>query len=199
MTVQRNYVLGIIDEEHIRDVNDIILSYSSVTQQSTSHMYFAKQPVDSKHPCMDVTFFQLEDENIALLRKKITRLVHELDNLDVDYVLRDDETGRMLVIVDFGGKLILKFDKMDSIKEGTFEKINDLKQLKTEFGYTKGFVPNFRPVEGKPIKGMYVNPEIIFLISDSSENLAKLQELLSQKIHEIDSDFELEFKPFNFI
>lgn len=198
MVVKRNYVLGIINEESIRDINDIILSYSSVTQQSTSHMYFAKQPVDSNNFNMDVTFFQLEDENISLVRKKLTKLIHELDNLNTDYVLRDDETGRMLVIVDFGGKLIIKFDNIDIIKEGTFERINELKQLKTDFGYTKGFVPNFRPVEGKPVKDLFINPEIIYLISDSSENLSKLVDYISKKVKELDSEFAFEFKPFKF-
>lgn len=199
MAVQRNYVLGIINEESIMDVNDIILSYSSITKQSTSHMYFAKQPVDLTNLNMDVTFFQLEAENIALLRKKITNLIHELDKLNTDYVLRDDETGKMLVIVDFGGRLILNFDKIETINEGTFERINDLKKLKTEYGYTRGFVPNFRPVEGKSIQGLQVNPEIIFLISDSSENLSKLVDLVSEKVMDVDAGFELEFRPFNFV
>lgn len=198
MVVKRNYVLGIINEESIRDINDIILSHSSVTKQSTSFLYFAKQPVDRNNIFMDVTFFQLEAENISLLRKKITMLIHELDKLDTDYVLRDDETGHMLVIVDFGGKLILNFDDIKIIKEGTFEKINDLKQLKTDYGYTKGFVPNFRPVEGKPIRGLKINPEIIYLISDSSENLSKLIEIVSEKVRDIDSDFNIDFKPFEF-
>lgn len=198
MVVQRNYVLGIINDESIRDINDIILSYSSVTQQSTSHMYFAKQPVDNNKFNMDVTFFQLEDENISLLRKKLTNLVHELDKLDTDYVLRDEESGRMLVIVDYGGKLIIKFDNVDIIKEGTFDRINELKQLKTDFGYTKGFVPNFRPVEGKSIKGILINPEIIYIISHSTEELSKMIDYVSEKIKETDSNLTVEFKPFNF-
>ena len=198
MVVKRNYVLGIINEESIREINDIILSYSSVTQQSTSHMYFAKQPVDNNKFNMDVTFFQLEDENISLLRKKTTELIHELDKLDTDYVLRDGETGRMLVIVDFGGKLIINFENVETIKEGTFEKINELKQLKTDYGYTKGFVPNFRPVEGKSIRGLHINPEIIFLISDSTENLSKLIDCVSEEIAKTDPDLSVEFKPFNF-
>ena len=198
MVVQRNYVIGIINDESIRDINDIVLSYSRVTQQSTSHMYFAKQPVDNNKMNMDVTFFQLEDENISRLRKKLTNLIHELDKLNTDYVLRDDESGRMLVIVDYGGKLIIKFDNVDIIKEGTFDRINELKQLKTDFGYTKGFVPNFRPVEGKSVKGMLINPEIIYLISHSTEDLSKLIDFVSEEIRKIDPNLTAEFKPFNF-
>ena len=54
----------------------------------------------------------------------------------------------------------------------------------------------FRPLEGQSIKDLEINPEIIYLISDSSENLLKLRDYVSQKVLEVNSDFELDFKHF---
>lgn len=57
----------------------------------------------------------------------------------------------MLSVVEFGGTLYVKFDKTKIIKNGTFKQIDDLKQIKTDLGYTRGFKPNFRPLEGMPV------------------------------------------------
>ena len=65
-----------------------------------------------------------------------------------------------------------------------------LKQSKTEFGYCKGYKPDFRPIESKLIKNVKVEPEKIYLFSDSRENLSKLTDHLSEKIMEIDSNLE---------
>lgn len=196
MAIQRNYVVGIINHEKIKDVNKVIFSYSNVTQESTSHMYFAKQPVNPEKYVPDATFFQLEAENEDSLNKKVNDLIGDLDNLDEDYVLKDEESGKLLSVVEFGGKLYVKFDNLKTIKKGTFKQIDDLKQIKTEFGYSRGFKPDFRPLEEIPIENLEVNPEIIYLISDSSENLSKFKEHVSKKVMEIDSNFELDFTHF---
>lgn len=196
MSIKRNYVVGIIKDEDIDKVNEIIFQYAAVSKESSSHMYFVKQPINPNHIVFDVTFFQLQSKNENELNEKLNNLIKDLDSLNTDYVLRDEQSGELLVIVDFGGKLIVKFDKLETIHNGTFKKIDGLKALKTDIGYSKGFKPNFRPIEGNSIENMEVNPEIIYTISDSEENLSKLNEYISRKVLEIDSDFELEFVRF---
>lgn len=196
MVVQRNYVIGIIDYEKIHEVNDIVRSYSNITQESTSHMYFVKQPVNPNKYVPDTTFFQLEAENESSLDKKVDDLINALDELTLNYVLKDEESGKLLSVVEHGGKLIIKFDKLHRLDDGIFKQIDDLKQSRTDLGFCRGFKPDFRPIEGRSIEDVAVNPEIIYLISDSPENLSKFTDYISDKIMEINPNFELEFKHF---
>lgn len=199
MVIQRNYIIGIIDHDKIPEVNEVISSYSEVTMESSANLYYARQPVNLGEDVLDATFFQLEAENENSLDKKIEDLFRDLDKLTGDYVIKDEESGKLLSVVDHGGKLLVKFDKLKIIKKGTFKQIDDLKQFKSDFGYTRGFNPSFRPIEERPIENIDVNPEVIYAISDSSENLSKFTEELSKKVMEIDSNFEVEFIPFKLV
>lgn len=196
MEVQRNYVIGIINHEKINEANRIIFSYSDATLESTSYMYFAKPPVDFYRHIRDTTFFKLKAKNESSLNKKLNSLIKELDALNADYVLKDEGSGNLLSVVEFGGKLIVKLDNLKIIPKGTFKQIDGLKHLKTDFGYTRGFKSGFRPIEGMSIENLKADNEIIYLISDSSENLSKFREFVSEKVIEIDSRFELEFVSF---
>lgn len=196
MVVQRNYVIGIIDYDKIYEVNDVIRSFSDVTQESTSYMYFVKQPVNPNNYVPDTTFFQLEAENESALDKKVDDLIEALDEWTQNYVLKDEESGKLLSVVEHGGTLIVKFDNISRLDEGIFKQIDDLKQTKMNLGFCRGFKPDFRPIEGRSTEGLEINPEIIYLISDSSENLSKFTEYMSDKFMQINPNFILEFKHF---
>lgn len=196
MSVKRNYIVGIINDENIDKVDNVISKYANVSKESSSHMYFQKQPIDQNNISQDVIFFQLVSENQESLNEKVKELINDLDSLKTDYVLRDDETGELLVTVKYGGQVAITFDNMKTLPKGTFEKIDELKSLSTEYGYCKGFKPNFRPIEGNPIDGLKFKPEIIYITADSKENLLKLSEYLSEKTKEINPDLETEFTIF---
>lgn len=196
MSIKRNYILGIINDKTILEFEGVISRYASMSRASSSHMYFSKQPIDSGEISQDVIFFQIESENESKLDKKVKDLISELNELEGDYVLRDDETGEMLVTVRYGGQIAIKFDNLKTLKKGTFEKIDELKTFNADFGYCKGFKPNFRPIEGNSIEDLNVNPEVIYITADSSENLLKLRDFLTSKVKEIDSGLEVEFTWF---
>lgn len=196
MSSKRNFLIGIMDDTKICEVNHILEKYATMTWEYPSYMFFSKQPIDDKHNVNDITLFQLEAENESILDEQLDEIITELNALNGDYVLCDDDTKEMIVAIDHLGKLIIRFDNVKMIPKGTFEKINQLKHLKTEFGYCKGFKPKFRPIEGNSIENLDVNPEIIYLISDCEENLLKLKDHVSEKVLEIDSDFVLDFKIF---
>ena len=196
MSIKRNYILGVINDKYILKVEDIIAKFAMVSEASSSHMYFARQPVDVSKISQDVIFFQLESESKSMLDKKVEGLIEDLNELNVDYVLRDDETGELLVTVRYGGQIAIKFDNLKSIDKGTFAKIDELKSFRTDYGYCRGFKPNFRPIEGNPIGDLKINPEVIYITADSSENLLRLRDELTEMVKEINSDFEVEFTWF---
>ena len=145
----------------------------------------------------DMTFFKLEAEDESSLDEKFKELANEIDQIISNYAIRDENTGELLVYLKFVGELSIKFDNMNFIKEGTYEKIDELKNLKSEFGICRGYKPNFRLMEGQHHENLNNKPEGIYLLCRSQENLMQLKELLSEKIMEIDSDLVIEFTQFN--
>ena len=196
MSIKRNYILVIINDNAIPEFEGTVSRYASMSRESSSHMYFSRQPVDSSDISQDVIFFQLESENKSELEGKVKSLISDLNELKGDYVLRDDETGELLVTVRYGGQIAIKFDNLKIIKKGTFEKIDELKSFKTDFGYCKGFKPNFRPIEGNSVENLNVEPEIIYITASSSENLMKLRDLLTDEVKKIDAGLEVDFNWF---
>lgn len=196
MSVNQNFILGVINDSKVSEVNNIISQYAVDAKDTTSYMYFAKQPIDSKNILNDVIFFHMKAENERILNKQVKNLIRELDGLKIDYVLRDNDTGEFLVTVKYGAQVAIKFDHVKFLKQGTFKKIDELKFIKTEFGYCKGFKPNFRPLEGKSTDDIKILPEIIYITSDSEENLLKLRDYIFQKALEIEPDLETEFTWF---
>ena len=197
MVIKKNYAITNLETETIHEVNKIIRKYASITLQSSSHTYFDMEPTNYNEVIEDMTFFQLEAEDETALDEKFKELAKEIDQLISNYAIRDEDTGELLVYLKFVGELCIKFDNISVIKEGTYKKIDELKNLKTEFGICRGYKPNFRVMEGQHIENMNNKPEGIYLLCRSQENLMKLKELLSEKIMEIDSDLEIDFTQFN--
>lgn len=196
MSVKRNFVIGIFDEKSTPRFESIVSRYASQYSLSSSHMYFAKQPIDSNEFSDDVIFFNMESENESVFEKKVNDLIGELNGLDVDYILGPDHPGKLLVTLDCGGQITVKFDNLKTLEKGTFKKIDELKILRTDFGYCKGFKPNFRPIEGNSTENFEIEPEIIYIVSDTEENLFKLRDYVTDRVMEINPDFEVEFTLF---
>lgn len=196
MSIKKNYAITNLETEKIPDVNSIILKYATITLSSSSHVYFNMEPINNE-VIDDMTFFQLEAEDEACLDEKFKELTNEIDLVIKNYAIRDENTGELLVYLKFVGEISIKFDNMKFIKEGTYEKIDALKNLKSEFGICRGYKPNFRVMEGQHYENINNKPEGIYLLCHSQENLMQLKELLSEKIMKIDPDLVIDFTQFN--
>ena len=197
MAVKKNYAITNLETEKIPDVNIIIRKYATVSFRSSSHIYFDMEPIDSNEIIKDMTFFQLQSEDEKELDEKFKELNNEINQLITNYAIRDEDTGDLLVYLKFVGEISIKFDNLSLIKEGTYKKIDELKNLKTEFGICRGYKPNFRPMEGKVIENINNKSEGIYLLCNSQENLMKLKELLFEKIRKIDPDIDVGFTQFS--
>lgn len=196
MSVRRKYTLGVINDEYAAQFESIVSKYATRSTESSSHMYFGRQPINSDEFSQDVLFFQLEGESESMLDKKVNDLIGELNEFDADYVLGDDETGELLVTVSYGGQIVIKFDNVDFIEKGTFKKIDELKVLRTDYGYCRGYKPIFRPIEGNHVDSKNLQPEVIYILANSGENLLKLRDFLTEKVKAINPDFKVEFTWF---
>ena len=189
MSVKKKFSLAIVDVEKIEEVNKVIIKHAFNVQQYSTYLYFNLNPIRPDDVYMDITLFQLNSEDESSLNKKLNDLIEEIDQLNTEYAI---EIEHVLA-------LNIKFDNVKRITKGTYEKIDAINFFKTEFGICKSYNPNFRPIENDSIENKEVRPETIYLFSDSAENLSKLKDLISEKIMEIDPDFEIESGPFIFI
>ena len=126
-------------------------------------------------------------------------LIKELGELCYYVTFKDYETKEVIRCV---GKVNISFDKVDFVKIGTFEKLDKIKQLKTEFGYCKSYDVTSKGIKGpRPIEGMSAKNmgfvEVIILVSNSLDNLVKLDLLVENKVLEIDSKLEVDFEMFD--
>ena len=199
MPIKKKFSLAIVDVERIEEINKIVIKHAINVQQYSSYLYFNLNPIHAEDVCMDITFFQLNAENESSLNKDLNQLIEELDQLNTNYAIRDENTHEMLVEIEHVVALNIKFDNLEYVKEGTYEKIDAINYLKTEFGVCKSYNPNFRPIVNTPIGDKEVRPETIYLFADTAEDLSKLKVLIGKKVMEIDPDFEIEFAPFKFI
>jgi len=198
MSVKKKFSLAIVDVEKIEEVNKVIIKHAFNVQQYSTYLYFNLNPIRPDDVYMDITLFQLNSEDESSLNKKLNDLIEEIDQLNTEYAIRDEDTHEMIVEIEHVLALNIKFDNVKRITKGTYEKIDAINFFKTEFGICKSYNPNFRPIENDSIENKEVRPETIYLFSDSAENLSKLKDLISEKIMEIDPDFEIESGPFIF-
>ena len=63
MSIKRNFAVTVLDSEKISSVIEVIIKYARITMQSSSHIYFNTQPVNSSEIVQDITFFQIESED----------------------------------------------------------------------------------------------------------------------------------------
>ncbi len=199
MSIEKRFSLAIVDVERIDEINKVVLNYASVLKQYSTFFYFNLNPISAEDVSMDLTFFKLEEENESALDNKLNDLIEALNQLNTGFAIRNEDDHEMVVAIEHVIALDIKFDNVKFLKEGTYEKIDEINHLKTEFGICKNYNPNFRPLEDKSIEGADIKPETVYLFSDSAENLSKLREIVSEKIMEINPDFEIESKPFRFI
>ena len=194
MPISKNFLIMIVDVDKIPDINEIIFKYSVSSSQSSIQEHDNVPYLNINDIFPDITFFKMVSENEAEMDNQISDMIEELNQVGAYYSLKNEDTGELLVSINSVGELNIKFDKIKLIPEGTYEKIDELKYLKTEFCSCRGYKPKFRPVEGNPIENMDINPEPIYMFCDSREDLLKLKDHLFEKAMEINHDFKLEFK-----
>ncbi len=196
MTIKNKFSLIIMDTEKISQFNQIILKHANTIRQASSNVLFNTYPIDMGNIVQDLTYFNIEAEDEKGLEENLNNLIEELNQMNCDYCLVNEDTREFIEYVQFVGSVDIKFDNLTEIPKGTYKKIDELKYLKTEFGYCKGYMPTFRPLEGKPINNKEIKDEHIYVFSNSDENMAKLREVICKKIMEINADLIVEHRQF---
>ena len=197
MAITKKFSLVILDLERISDINKILVEYADSTTHGSSHVLFDIDSINTFDTTLDLSFFRICGENEKEIKDKLNQLIDKLNQLDTDYGIMDNETEEMFTTITCAGAFDIKFDNLKVIPEGTYEKIDALKNIKTEFGYCKGYKPAFRAVESKDISDIDVPLETIYYLSRTAEEYAKLKEYLTEKIMEINPDLIIEYGEYD--
>lgn len=196
MTIKNKFSVIIMDTEKISEFNQIILKHADAIRQSSSNVLFKTYPIDMGDTVQDLTFFNIVSETEKGLKEKLNDLIEELNELNSDYCLINEDTREFLEYVNFVGSVDIKFDNLTELPKGIYKKIDDLKYIKTEYGYCKGYRPIFRPLEGNSIENKEIKDEHVYVFAKSEENLAKLREIVCEKIREIHPGLIVEHRQF---
>lgn len=196
MSAKKNLSIAILEASKTDDINNIISKYGTIAMQPSSHLLFDMEPVTPDEIRPDITIFRIEAENETLQNKKLESLIDDLNQLNTGYTLMDEDSKEMIVSFEFVCALDIKFDNLKIIKEGTYKKIDELKLLKSDLGFCKGYKPYFRAIEGISIENTDIQPETIYILTHSSEALLKIKDCLSEKIMKIDPNFEIGLRLF---
>lgn len=196
MAVTHKYAIATFDHDKISEIDEIIVKYYENITKSSSHILFDIKPINPTDVVEDLTFFRIIAENESEANDIFNKMVAEMDTVDTDYSIWNEETRDVFTTINHIGALDIKFDKIHTIEKGTYKSIDELKNMRTEFGYCKGYKPSFRPLEERPIENLEVPKESIYLFSKTSEEYSKLTDFLSEKIMAINPDFELETRIF---
>lgn len=197
MAISKKFSTVILDHEKIHDINKILVKYSESSRQSSSHLLFNIKPITITDITNDLTFFRLTAENEKSLKDKLHKIIDKLDALNTDYGIRDEETGEIYSSIKDVGAMNIKFDNIHIIPKGTYAQIDALKNKKTEWGYSVGYKPPFRPIESKEIENVEIKDETIYLFSRTSESQLKLKDCIYENIMEINPDLIVEYKDFS--
>ena len=196
MTITKSFAAVILDHERIHEINTIIVKYSDSSRQSSSHLQFNIDPVNITQITQDLTFFIISGENEKEINDKIDKIVNDLNEIDADYSIRDVETGKIITTVSSVSAIYIKFDNFKAVPEGTYEKIDKLKNKKMSAGYTVGYKPLFRPLESKEIRDIDIQNETLYLFARTPEKQINLKDDLIAKINEINPNLITEYKSF---
>lgn len=123
----------------------------------------------------------------------VNDLIGDLRMLCKYVTFKDIDSKKMLQYI---GTLIISFDNIKFLKSGTLKKLDELKTLKTDLGSCKGNKPFLRPMETCHLVNLNYF-ELIYLISNSIDNIIELEKLVENKVLDIDSNFKVEFRLFD--
>ncbi|WP_303371274.1 hypothetical protein [Methanobrevibacter sp.] len=196
MPIEKKFILIIFNNDKINDFNKVIIKYADSVNQSSSHLLFETEPISIVDIAQDVTFFNIIAEDEDSLNRKMDDLIEELKKFNSYYSIRNTETRELFTDIVSVGAIDIKFDNIKVIPKGTYKKIDEIKNLITEFGSCKGYKPTFRPLEGNSVENLKLQDEIIYLFSNSHEDMAKLQDYMSKKALEINPDFLIGTRTF---
>lgn len=183
MYTKNEIIIEINDMAKYDEISKIINKYCKLQIEESENLNTTRKNDDNKYK---IAIYKFKRGYCA------DNLIKDLKMLCKYITFKNPDSKKVL---EYKGTLKIKFDNIKYLQPDTLKKLDNLKKLKMEIGYCKGTKPFTRPMATT----QHFEPEyyeLIYIFSESIENLLDLKLIVENKVLEIDSNLKVEFRLF---
>lgn len=193
--IRKNFVINIDDEEKIGTIENKISEYGTINFRHTGDLYSGKYELKIEDCIFDIIGFKFEADSQDKLDEMLSNFSRDLDELNVNYELKDFDTNELIESVYFECReeIIVHFISTKTFNEKILRKIHIIKNLPKNYD----FIGENREYEKITIKNstesardfISITVKLYSLLDDDLKNLE--QQVISE-LEKLNEDFELE-------
>ena len=133
--IKKNFVIHIGDKEKISNVEDKIFKYGQINFLQTGEFYSAKYGIDIDNCIFDIIGFQFESDNQENLEDMLDDFRDDLDELNLNYELKDFDTNEIIESVYFECReeIIVHFTSAKTFNQEILHKIHIIQNLSKKY------------------------------------------------------------------
>lgn len=193
--IKKNFVINIDDEEKIGPIENKISEYGTINFWHTGDLYSGKPGLNVDDCIFDIIGFKFEADSQDELVEMLSKFSRNLDELNVNYELKDFDTNEHIESVYFECReeIIVHFTSTKAFNEKILRKIHIIKNLPKNYE----FMGANKEYEKITIKNstdcsrgfISITVKLYSLLDDDLKNLEKQ---VINELKKLNEDFELE-------
>ena len=193
--IEKNFVINIDAKEKISMIENKICEYGTINFWHTGDLYSGKYGLKVEDCIFDIIGFKFEADSQNELNQMLLDFRRNLDELNVNYELKDFDTNELIESVYFECReeIIVHFISTKTFNEKILRKIHIIKNLPKNYD----FIGENREYEKITIKNstesardfISITVKLYSLLDDDLKNLE--QQVISE-LEKLNEDFELE-------
>lgn len=193
--IKKNFVINIDDEEKINVIENKIYEYGTINFWHTGDLYSGRYGLKVEDCIFDIIGFKFEADSQEELDEMLSKFSRDLDELNVNYKLKDFDTNELIESVYFECReeIIIHFTSTNVFNEKILHKIHIIKNLPKNYE----FIGANREYEKITIKNstdssrgfISITVKLYSLLDDDLKNLEKQ---VINELEKLNEDFELE-------
>ena len=193
--IRKNFVINIDDEEKIGTIENKISEYGTINFRHTGDWYSGKYELKIEDCIFDIIGFKFEADSQDKLDEMLSKFSRDLDELNVNYKLKDFDTNELIESVYFECReeIIIHFTSTNVFNEKILRKIHIIKNLPKNYE----FIGANREYEKITIKNstdssrgfISITVKLYSLLDDDLKNL---EQQVINELEKLNEDFELE-------
>lgn len=193
--IKKNFVIYIGDKEKISNVEDKIIKYGQINLRHTGEFYSAKYGIDIDNCIFDIVSFQFESDNQENLENMLDDFREDLDELNLNYELKDFDTNEIIESVYFECReeIIVHFTSAKTFNREILRKIHIIQNLSKKY-YVPGEIKDIDKItiKNSSEKSCEFISITIKLYSLLDDNLKSLENQVIDELKKLGEDFKLE-------
>lgn len=195
MKIKKNFIINIGDKEKISNVENIIGEYGTINFWHTGDLYSTKYNFNLENCIFDIIGFEFEADTQNMLDNNLSKFMADLDELNVNYVLKDFDKNEILESIYFECRreIIVHFTTTKNFNDKILRKIHMIRDLPNSYD----FIGRSKEYERITIKNSSDNSRGFISITIKlyclfDDDLNDLEQSVIKELEKLDEEFELE-------